>query len=97
MSEVRAFFRFCPSCGRRFHIRLMAKKLVEERKEATEMKQASVIAQPGSSYPSMQMRNFVIVEQNVPLTIDIEKFEYTYKCKHCGHVWSELRTEESKV
>jgi len=36
----------------------------------------------------------VVVEEKVPITIDVEDFQYTYKCKHCGHVWSELHTKE---
>ena len=98
MSEVRSFFRFCPSCGRRFQIKLVSKKLVSERTEATEMKKASV--QPtGLSWPPSphSTPSFVVVEENVPMTIDIGEFQYTYKCKHCGHVWSETRTEDRKV
>jgi len=91
MSEVRAFFRFCPSCGRRFHIRLVSKKLVGERKEVTAIKEAI-----GSFIPTSVGRS-IVVEENIPATIDVEEFQYAYKCKHCGHAWSERRVEESRV
>lgn len=28
------------------------------------------------------------------ITVDIEDFEYKYKCTHCGHQWSEMHVEE---
>ena len=38
----------------------------------------------------------VIVEENIPITIEIEDFQYSYKCKHCGHEWIENRVERKK-
>ena len=96
MSEVREFFRICPSCGKRFHIRLVNRKVVGLRKETEEVMQA--FPAPGGG-----MRSAVgfpleplIVEENVPVTIDIEEFNYSYHCKHCGHEWSETHTEEHR-
>ncbi len=97
MSEVRNLFRICPACGRRFHIRLVSKKLVAERKEVAEIKRAMMNPTPAGytrgSMPTMP----VIVEENIPITIDVEDFQYSYKCKHCGHEWSEMHTEETKT
>jgi hypothetical protein len=31
------------------------------------------------------------VEEDVPSIVDVEEFQYAYKCKHCGHQWSEVR------
>jgi len=95
MSEVKEFFRICPSCGRRFHIKLVSKKLVSERTEVEDIKQTP-------SSPTLGLYRGVawspvIVEENVPLTINVEDFEYSYKCKHCGHTWSELHETESKA
>jgi len=95
MSEVKEFFRICPSCGRRFHIKLVSKKLVGERTDVEDIKQASVSPTPGG-YP-MGPWSPVLVEESFPLTIDVEDFEYSYKCKHCGHTWSELHETESKA
>jgi len=98
VSEVRTFFRFCPACGKRFHIRLVGKKLVDDRVEETEIKQAYGRIGAGMGYSgNYAAAEPVIVEENVPLTVDVEEFQYTYKCKHCGHVWTEMHEEEQNV
>jgi hypothetical protein len=95
MSEVREFFRICPACGRRFHIKLVSKKLTDERKDVEEIKKVILSQSPQGYY--MTGMSPVVVEDTVPITIDVEDFQYSYKCKHCGHEWSEMRTEESKA
>jgi hypothetical protein len=37
---------------------------------------------------------YALVEAGVPVTLDIEEFQYVYKCKHCGHEWYEKHTEK---
>jgi rubredoxin len=32
----------------------------------------------------------------VPTTVEVTDFNYTYKCKHCGHMWTELHQDEEK-
>ena len=83
MSTASEFFRHCPSCGRRFHIRHVNKELVDEKKETEEMKRAAGTVRS------------VILEFNVPITIDVKEFQYSYKCKHCGHEWFETHTKVS--
>jgi len=36
------------------------------------------------------------VYKGPPTIVDVEEFQYNYKCKHCGHEWSEKRIEEHK-
>jgi hypothetical protein len=93
MSE---FFRHCPACGRRFHIKLIGEKLVDQRKDTEEVSRPRAMPMAASSsypYGGVPMPP-VVVEENVPVTIDTKDFQYTYKCKHCGHVWSEIHEEE---
>jgi hypothetical protein len=45
-----------------------------------------------SVYPSGYA---VLNESKQPMIIDSKEFSYAYKCHHCGHMWSEVRTEES--
>jgi hypothetical protein len=45
MSEVSSFFRHCPSCGRRFHIKLVSKTLVDLEREKVE-RQTAVSSSP---------------------------------------------------
>ncbi len=95
MSEIRTFFRFCPACGRRFHIKLVSKKLVDLRRESVEVKRAVPLIGPRSpGYFASSMP--IIVQQGEPVTIDVEEFQYSFKCKHCGHEWSEKSVEEQK-
>ena len=97
MSEVKDLFRICPSCGRRFHIKLVSKKLVEERKDVEEINRAMISTVPMGYAAGVAPVIPITVEEKVPVTIDVEDFQYSYKCKHCGHAWTELREEESTV
>jgi len=36
------------------------------------------------------------VQEGIPIIVDVEEFHYVYKCKHCGHEWSETHIEERK-
>jgi hypothetical protein len=105
--EIRRFFRHCPSCGRRFEIRLVSKDLIgettssgeEESPAPTAMQDqvapgAGSIMSSGSTslYPSGYA---VLNEGKQPIIIDSKEFRYAYKCHHCEHMWSELHTEES--
>ncbi len=92
MSEVKTFFRFCPSCGRRFHIRLVSKKLIGDRKETTEVKEPLIPLHYGR-----YQTNPVFLEQDVPIIVDVQEFQYSYQCIHCGHVWSEMHVKAGKV
>ena len=94
MSDAREFFRHCPACGRRFHIKLVSKRLVDEKRETEEIKQVTM--SPNIGVYSRTPIAPIIVEQSVPITIDVEDFQYSYKCKHCGHEWSETQTKLSK-
>jgi hypothetical protein len=85
------FFRHCPGCGRRFHIKLESKKLVSLDRE-------SIPGDPGGMSLSQFRASPVLLvhESSKPIVVDIEEFQYTYKCKHCGHEWSEKHVEEHR-
>lgn len=95
MSSVRTFFRHCPSCGRRFEIRLVKKERVasEELDEKLERPEDPIVVRgmtpiiPTGPAPT-------ILSNDVPSIVDIEDFQYTYKCKHCAHEWSEVHEKE---
>ena len=38
MSGIVAFIRYCPSCGRRFHVKVVSRKLIEMVRETMEKK-----------------------------------------------------------
>jgi predicted RNA-binding Zn-ribbon protein involved in translation (DUF1610 family) len=95
VSEIKTLFRHCPACGRRFEIRVVSKKPLENKQETYVEKHAypvSPIARGGMMYGGIPLA----VEEDYPVTIDITEFSYTYRCKHCGHQWAEMHTEERK-
>jgi len=85
------FFRHCPGCGRRFHIKLEAKTLVGVEREPTQTVKR-VVGGPRADWQTIP----VIVHDERPIVLDIEEFQYVYKCKHCGHEWSEKHVEEHR-
>jgi len=97
VSQVRTFFRHCPSCRRRFEIRLVSKNIGEserfEEKDRLTKPATTVSGWPPISSLTMPPS---IVEESIPLTVDESVFQYMYRCKHCGHQWLEFR-EVGKV
>ena len=92
MSNFESFFRRCPNCGRRFEIRLVGKKLVESES----IEEQRTIDSTNRGYFGGYARSPLEVEETVPTYVEIEKFQYAYKCKHCGHQWVEIREKEHK-
>ena len=88
------FFRHCPECGRRFHIKLASKKIVnlDRKKEKTE----SVVSPTAGGLVYSAASPYLHLQEGPPIIVDIEEFQYVYKCKHCGHEWSEKHTEEHR-
>lgn len=89
MSEIATLFRHCPNCGKRFEIRVTGKRLLDDKKETQE--------RPLPYMPSSMNLNYAEVAENVPLIVDTKEFQYAYKCKHCGHQWSEVRTQQTEA
>ncbi len=86
------FFRHCPGCGRRFHIKLESKKLVD-------LERTSRPTYEGQLLPSGQgygARIGIDVYEGRPIIVDVEQFQYAYKCTHCGHEWFEKHFEEHR-
>jgi hypothetical protein len=89
VSGVRTFFRHCPSCGRRFEIRVVSKKSVDSESNYADEKRpvdAALLVKPMP----------IMLNEDAPIIIDIEDFQYTYRCNHCGHGWSEIHETERK-
>ncbi len=90
------FFRHCPGCGRRFHIKLESKKLLTEHRESIpRIEHSAMVVRGGSMYTAPSITP-IAVQEGRPIIIDVEEFQYAYKCKHCGHEWSETHVEERK-
>jgi hypothetical protein len=112
MPDITTFFRHCPSCGRRFEIRLVSKEPFrsESFSEKDEHAKGSLsrrdvaalagsLSSPGgiSGSSSRPYGQGTIVQEDKPSIIDVEEFQYDYKCKHCGHQWSEVHETDRRM
>jgi predicted RNA-binding Zn-ribbon protein involved in translation (DUF1610 family) len=88
------FFRHCPACGRRFHIKLESKKLVHMEREPLRTTNVDPVGGSGLLYAAS--RPYFVVREGPPVIIDVEEFQYAYKCDHCGHEWSEKHFKEQR-
>ena len=89
------FFRHCPSCGRRFEIRLVKKESVDSEDLEEDMPRSvnplvtrAMARNPTNSVMGKSMP--IALSEGTPSIVDVEDFRYTYRCKHCGHEWSEV-------
>lgn len=98
MSGAKEFFRHCPACGHRFHIKIVGEKLVGERTTTREPTETSGSPVPFGQFGPQGTGVWApdSFNDNVRITIDVKEFQYTYRCGHCGHTWSEEREEVSK-
>ena len=88
MSKIETFFRSCPSCGKRFEVRLVSKTLIGSQRIEENL--------PMDNYPSELPDYFLPLGETKPAVIDEEDFQYAYKCMHCGHEWMEKREKFSR-
>jgi DNA-directed RNA polymerase subunit RPC12/RpoP len=92
MSSIETFFRRCPNCGKRFEIRLVNKQLVESES----IQESRPISEDYFGGFSGNQGSYVEVGETEPVIVDVEKFQYSYKCKHCGHLWVEIKQKEDE-
>src|SRR5438132_579007 len=82
------FLRHCPQCGRRFHVVLVDKKLAQ-------VLDKEIVLSTPLMVKMAPLRPVCQIGEGERVTIDTEQFQWTYKRKHCGHEWSEARTENT--
>lgn len=76
--SLREFLRRCPSCGRRFVVRLQSKTIAKDERDSEQIVHDVVVLQ-------------VIPDGITHKQISIERktFDVTYECKNCHHEWME--------
>lgn len=89
-SHVPTIFRKCPKCGKRFDLERTAESVQEKRDVVPEERTIFPVAGVAGRYPSpvadpSAMTRKVEVEE----VVEDDVYTETYKCKHCGYVWSE--------
>jgi DNA-directed RNA polymerase subunit RPC12/RpoP len=98
MSGFVTFFRHCPYCGRRFEIRLVSKKEATES-DVVETEPPSIAdgAALARGWYGSITGGRAVMEGTSPMLFMDEEFQYSYKCKHCGHEWSEVHETEKET
>lgn len=79
------FLRKCPSCGRRFGVKLLGKKLVDEQSE-TETEGMNITVAP-HPIQGGQVSSTMNLDERITYTTD--RFELSLRCSKCGHAWTE--------
>lgn len=80
----------------------MSKKVIEEDSGTGDVRRTKVSG--GVSDESITSRGVAgrkesgraVMEEKVPIMFDEKEFQYSYRCGHCGHEWSEVY-EETKT
>jgi hypothetical protein len=103
--HVQTLFRRCPSCGRRFGLKVTGKSLLGVGQDTY----MSIRTSPGDSSAVVAQRpaygqvrgpppafydDYKAPVGRVRVTARRERLEYSYACSRCGHQWSEKRTTE---
>jgi DNA-directed RNA polymerase subunit RPC12/RpoP len=92
VSEFTSFFRRCPACGHRFEIRLERKERIAEEMTTTSIPLAEErSAENLVGGPFISPEEPLLVGEGPPIMVRVEEFQYSYRCKHCGHEWHEKK------
>jgi len=82
-------FKKCPNCGKRFEVEHTGESVEKKTEVVTEEKPIS----PASlmALASQPPDNPVELPPVARVAEEVEEDDYTetYRCKHCGHVWTE--------
>ncbi|MDG6909366.1 MAG: hypothetical protein JRN08_03260 [Nitrososphaerota archaeon] len=82
--------RKCPSCGSRFGVKSLGRKLIESERE-TEQVNTNPVALSITGGPGIISDGVY----QVPLTVKRDEYSRDFECRKCGHRWSvkEEKTE----
>ena len=87
------FLRRCPSCGKRFAVRVDSKVLVDRALGSEKIVHNIVTGMVGGFGRGYSMGNFpTIIATTEDVPIERDTFDIFYECKHCHHQWSEKLT-----
>jgi len=85
-------FTKCPSCGRRFRVRQVARRMTDDDREVETVNKSVLV--PGGRGRNFGTGNPVQVTSVV--TTERETYEADFECRSCGHHWSEKVTKVSR-
>ena len=106
MPGIGTFFRYCPSCGKRFHVKLVGEKLLGEELVGEEIRPGvptefhhvvlSIKSTATSRRDESGVAGLLGAEKDQSLS-GSEMFQYAFRCQHCGHEWTEEHSENLKA
>ena len=87
------FFTRCLQCGRRFHVKLVDKKLTrfDRKTEKDEQPHTTIKKGMGLGMPTEMVQG-----ETGPVTVEVATFQYMYRCSSCGHEWKEKKIKEKR-
>jgi hypothetical protein len=106
MPGIGTFFRHCPSCGKRFHVKLIGEELIgeelvgEETRPGVSTESHHAVLSIKSTATSRHDESGVagpLGAEGDQTVAGSEKFQYSFKCQHCGHEWTEEHFENLKA
>jgi predicted RNA-binding Zn-ribbon protein involved in translation (DUF1610 family) len=98
---IRTFFRHCPNCGRRFEIRLVSEKEVDGSevlsKNTLPATPPGIVGSGAGGTMGRSGGYMMLTNSTNPIVIESRELQDTYKCGHCGHMWTEIREDDKRV
>ena len=79
------FLMKCPSCGRRFDVKLLGKSLMDDERESETVSKSMLV--PGAR--GMNVSTETPIQVTSVVTSQRKAYELSYECRSCGHKWSE--------
>jgi transposase-like protein len=86
------FLKKCPNCGKHFEVERIAEK-VEERAVTVDRSRELMDQKIGPVYVPSYTDGLDESASTAddPVLAEKQVREETYKCRHCGHTWTETR------
>ena len=75
----------CPSCGRRFGVKVVGKSLMDDERESETVSKSVLV--PGAR--GMNVGTGTPIQVTSVVTSERKTYELSYECRSCGHKWSE--------
>ena len=100
MVTLATFFRNCPSCGRRFEIRLVGREVLDASAAVSEVKKDEDHPRMYGVGGRFGVRMSLTASSPNPIAAEVDEVvRYDFRCDHCGHAWTEDKTKrlEGKI
>jgi hypothetical protein len=92
--------RTCPSCGHRFHVKLVNERLLSDIATAELVHKDGMMINTGASAGVWGVPRGKVwspplgAQEKETFTTKRKEFADSFRCDSCGHQWSERRIEE---